>query len=157
MVQRLSHAGLVGADADRRPAAVVDAIGDHRPAMVGASRGDVHFIAALRAVFVGPELTGPGVERRALRVAVSPTPHFRARAGAGEQWVVVRNATVVVQANNAAGVVIQTLSAALVATVAQGDEQQAVAVKNQSAAEVTTGIGRGLDSNYHHKFYRFFI
>ena len=50
---------------------VIDAIADHRPAIVLAFADDVDLVAAARAVLNLPEIAGCRIEREALSVAVA--------------------------------------------------------------------------------------
>ena len=76
VLDRLLHAGLRRALVDLR-AAVVDAVADHRPAVVLALLDDVDLVAAARAVLVRPQLAGRRMQRRALHIAVAVAPDFR--------------------------------------------------------------------------------
>ena len=80
VLHRLLHAGL-RACRRRSAAAIIDAVADHRPAVVLARLDDVDLVAALRAVLLLPELAVGGIEGEALRVAVAIGPDLGQRAG----------------------------------------------------------------------------
>jgi len=94
VVDGLFHAGRRTFALADRQAAIFRAIGDDGPAVIFAGLGNVHFIAAARSVFAGPEFARFRVERRALLVAVAPGPDFGQRAVPVHKGVVVRHRSV---------------------------------------------------------------
>src|SRR5262245_3100843 len=75
ILDRLLHAGLFAAPVDFR-AAVIDAVADHRPAVVLAGLRNVDLIAAARTVLVHPQLAARRLDRRTLRIAMAIAPDF---------------------------------------------------------------------------------
>src|SRR5690606_35080772 len=75
-------------------AVVVDAVRDHRPAVVAPATHDVQLVAAARAVFGGPQAAGARLERQSLRIAVAEAVDAGKRIGAAAERVVVGNAAV---------------------------------------------------------------
>jgi hypothetical protein len=143
LVQRLLHAGLGRSLADLCSGAVVPAEGDHRPAVVDAGADDVDLVAALRAMFVRPQLAAFGVQRGALDVAVADRELFRQSAGLLHEGIVDRDAAVVMQADHRPGVVVKALCPLLVAAIAEGDEQEALPIEDQARAEVASAVDLG--------------
>src|SRR4030095_9452336 len=138
LVDRLLHAWLGGALADLGADAVVDAVRDDRPAVVGAGADDVHLVAALRAVLVRPEHAGLGVQRRALLVAVAEVEFLRLPGGLADERIVLRHAAVVVQADHRARVILGLRGAGHLAAVAQREVDVAGAVEDDAPAEVVS-------------------
>ena len=93
VLDRLLHAGLVRALVDLG-AAIVDAVADHRPAVVLAGLRNVDLVAAARAVLVLPQFAGLRMQRRALRVAVAVAPDFRLASGSADERIVRRHRAV---------------------------------------------------------------
>src|SRR5512134_3615448 len=114
-MERLGHARLMRALADARAEAIVDAVGDDRPAVIGASADYVDLVAALRPVLVGPQLTRLGVQRRALDVAVAEREFLGLPAGLADEGIVLRHAPVIVQADDGARMIVRPLRAILLA------------------------------------------
>ena len=81
---RLLHAGLLRAFVDAR-AAIIDAVADHRPAVILSGLRNVDLVAAARAVLVHPQFSARGIDRGALRIAVAVGPDFRLRALPGSR------------------------------------------------------------------------
>src|SRR5260221_236145 len=73
------EAARFGCFTDLGPGAVVDAVGDHRPAKVASGANDVDLGATRRTVLVLPELAGDRMQRRALRIPVAVTVDLRPR------------------------------------------------------------------------------
>src|SRR5215813_6452408 len=93
VLDRLLHPLLVCALVNPG-AIVVDAVADHRPAVVLARLGNVDLVAAARAMLVLPQLPGLGIERRALRIAVAIAPDLRLGACPIYEWIVGRHRSV---------------------------------------------------------------
>ena len=70
-----------------------------RPSVVPARLDAIELVAALRAMFVRPDVAGLRMNREPLHVAVSVTPDLRPRAGAAHERVVRRHAPVVMEAD----------------------------------------------------------
>ena len=107
-MQRLLHSGLAAQAFADLAAAVVFAIGDVRPAVVGARPGQVDFVAALRPVLMQPERT-VGRERGALGIAVAIAPDFGQCARPADKGIVGRYRAVLVDAHDLAVVVVEFL------------------------------------------------
>src|SRR5690606_30275960 len=74
--------------------AVVVAVCRQGPTVISPWLWDVDFIAATRAMLVGPNGTAPGIERRTLLVAVAIRPDFRKRPVGVHEWIVLRHLAV---------------------------------------------------------------
>src|SRR3989338_5487328 len=114
-----------------RQKGIVDAMGRQWPTVVLAGQGFIDFIAATRAVLVGPELAGPGVQRRALRVAMAVGPDFRARTGACNERVVRRHSPIRVQANDLALQLVEVLGGRPLVVFPPGDKEITAVVDHQ--------------------------
>ncbi len=132
MVQGLHHAGLVSALANPGADAIVEAVGDHRPAVVLPGTHDVDLVAALRAVLMRPEFAGSGMQSSALHVAVAKGPFLRSCIRLADEGIVGRQPAVVVQADDLAGVVIEPLGAIPIAAIPESDIEHALPVEHQS-------------------------
>jgi hypothetical protein len=124
--------GLCVPFADFGADAVVDAVGDDRPAVIDAGADDVDLVASLRTVLMRPEFAGLRMQCRALHVAVAEGELFRFPAGLADEGVVGGDAPVVVQADYRAGMIVRPLSALHLAAVSQGDVKVAGAVEDKS-------------------------
>src|SRR5690606_11107010 len=91
VVHRLLRPLLRRAPVDDRYA-VLDAVTDHRPAVVEAGPDQVQLVPALRAVLVQPQVPGLRVQRQALRVPVPVAPDLRQRVRPPHERVVLRDA-----------------------------------------------------------------
>ena len=69
-------------------AVIIDAVADHRPAVIPALAYDVNLVAAARSVFDLPEIARGGIDRETLLVAMAVTPDFRLGALAPNERVV---------------------------------------------------------------------
>ena len=133
---RLLHAGLVGALVDTR-ARIIDAVTDHRPAVILAGLRDVDLVAAARAVLVHPHLARRRIERGALRIAVAVAPDFRLGAGLFHERIVRRHRSVGAHAHDLADVIGEILRlVARAVMVAHGQEQIVVRHLHDAAAEM---------------------
>src|SRR5207302_9043799 len=135
-VERLRHARLVRALADPGTAAVIDTVGDDRPAVIDAGTDDVHLVAALRPVLVRPEHSRLRMQRRALHVAVPEVEFLGLPSRLSGERVVLRHAPIVVQTDHRAGVVIRALRALHLPALAEREIEIAVAVEDDAPAEV---------------------
>src|SRR5438309_9346915 len=136
VVERLRHARLVRTLADLRAAAVIDAVGDDRPAVIDAGTDHVHLVAALRPVLVRPEHSRLRMQRRALHVAVPEVEFLGLPSRLADERVVLRDAAIIVQPDHRAGMVIRALRALLLPALAEREIKSAVAVEDDAAAEV---------------------
>src|SRR5262249_7805837 len=89
---RLLHAFLAHALVDPG-AVVVDAIADHRPAVVPATFDHVDLVAATRPVLMLPQPSGRRIEREPLRIAVAIAPDFRHFTRSAAALLARRNGT----------------------------------------------------------------
>src|SRR5437764_5861259 len=74
-------------------ARIFDAVGDDRPAIVGAAFDDVDLIAALRAD-IGVPQHAASIKDQTFRAAQAISPDFRALAGFVEEGIVARRRAV---------------------------------------------------------------
>ena len=89
-------------------AAVIFAIGDHRPAVVFAGGNQVDFIAALCAVLARPQ-AALRIQHHALDIAVAVAPDFAACAALLHKRIIGGHAAVTAQAHDFADVAAQIL------------------------------------------------
>src|SRR5688500_19993749 len=82
---------------DREARRIVDAVADHRPAIVASRLNAIQLVSALRSVLVGPQFAGSGVDQQPLHVAMSVAPDLRLRSGTIHERVVRGHAPVVMQ------------------------------------------------------------
>src|SRR2546427_690823 len=104
--------------------------------VIDAGTDDVHLVAALRPVLVGPEHPRLRMQRRALHVAVPEVEFLGLPSRLAGEGVVLRDAAIVVQPDHRAGVVIRSLRALLLPALAEREIQIAVAVEDDAAAKV---------------------
>src|SRR3990172_12896695 len=88
---------------------VIDTVGDHRPAVVFPGMHDVDFIAALGAVFMGPDLPGFRVQSQALHIAVSQSIDFRHGMIDTYKRIVFRHTAIFVYADQGTQVIVKSL------------------------------------------------
>src|SRR3954469_18614220 len=93
---RLFHSLLRDDSTPDWSAVVLPAVRNDWPAVIRASLDDVQLVAVQRSVFVLPQDTRPGVEREPLRIAMPVAPDFWPRPLFVHEWVVRRNAAVIV-------------------------------------------------------------
>jgi hypothetical protein len=118
-----------------RGAAVVDAVTDHRPAIVLALADDVDFIAAARAVLDFPEIAGRGVDRQSLLVAMAKTPDLGPGAIASDKGIVRRRCAIGRDPDQLAQMIAEVLRLVAIAEVfAECCEQIAVVGLHDAAA-----------------------
>src|SRR4029079_11033980 len=133
---RLLHARRACALVNAR-AVVIDAVADHRPAVILAGLWNVDLVAAHRTVLMSPELPGLRVQGCALHVAVAVAPDFRPGARLLHERIVRRHAAIRRDADHLATVVGEILP--LVAKpemLAGGEKNIAVTRLHDAAAEV---------------------
>ena len=118
-------------------AAIIDAVADHRPAVILALADDVDLVAAARAVFDLPEIAGSRVDRETLLIAVAVAPDFRLRVGAADKWIVCRRRAVGRDPDQLAEMIGKVLRLVAMAEMfAQRDKQIAVTCLHDAAAVV---------------------
>src|SRR5262249_26697646 len=122
---RLLHALPVGTLVQLRPR-IVDAVADHRPAVVGAALDDVDLIPAARAVLDDPEDAGCRVDGSRLGVAVAPAPDLGPRVWLPDERVVGGHAAVGLDANDLAPVSPKILCETHLITLPECHEELAV-------------------------------
>ena len=122
-------------------AAVVDAVGGARPAVVGAGLEEVELVAAARPVLDLPHPAGLGMHREALRIAMAPGEDLRPRTGPADEGIVRRHRAVVPQAHDLAAEVAEILRARLVVALARRDIHQPRAVEGDARAEMQAARG----------------
>ncbi|MNU98958.1 hypothetical protein D3C71_890790 [compost metagenome] len=141
-MQRLLHARL-GCAFAQLAAAVVFAIGNHRPTVVAARLGLVEFVATLRAVLVHPQLA-VWPQRCTLGVAVAVAPDLGQGARLFGERVVGRHGPFGGDADDLAVVVVELLGIVLaVVAVTQGQEQVAVRRLHDAAAKMQAAFDLG--------------
>ena len=124
--------------ADRR-AVVVAAVADLRPAEVQPRSREVQLVAALRPVLDGPERARPGMDRRALHVAMPEAPDALDGAGLADERVVGRRRPVGPQPHHLAVARREILGQHPLlgpAVLAGGDVEGSVAVEEHPRAVV---------------------
>ncbi|MNT62110.1 hypothetical protein D3C72_1998030 [compost metagenome] len=97
-------------------------MGRNRPAVILAGLGQIDLIAATRAVLVGPQLTGPGVERCALLITVTKGPDFRAYVVLADKGVVFGHGAIREDAHDLALQLVQVLGRRALVVFTQRDE-----------------------------------
>jgi hypothetical protein len=141
---RLLHARRRPAPADLR-AGIVDAIADHRPAIVAAREHPVDLIPAARAVLGRPKVPGLRVERGSLHVAMTVGPDLGLGPRLVPEGIVGRHAAIGVDAHHLAEVARQVLRLLpIVEPVAHGDEERAVAPEDEPRPEMVAAPDFGL-------------
>ena len=85
---------MVGDPVTHRLAAVVDAVCDHRPAIVEPATDDVDLVPPLRSMLVLPKRTRCRVDRKADGVSVAVRPNLRKRAFAADERVIQRDCAI---------------------------------------------------------------
>ena len=141
---------------NRQPGLVVDAKPNHGPPVVPAGLKAIQFIAALRAVFVHPDVAGVGMDGEPLHVPMSPAPDLRPGAGAVDERIVGRYAAVVVQPDGLAMVIRQILRRVRLEVslgwnlpISERQKEEAVLVERDLAAEVPAALGDRLEQLLH--------
>src|SRR5690606_13022892 len=120
-----------------RAAAVLDAVGDDRPAVVAPGAHDVQLVAAAGAVLHGPQLARSRVQGRALDVAVAQRPDLGPRARLADEGIVRRDRAVGVDAHDLAQVAAGILGLGpglQIGPLAQGDVEPPGPVEHQTRA-----------------------
>lgn len=145
-------AGLGRALADLA-AAIVFAIGDHRPAVVAACFGAVDLVAPLRAVLMDPRSPcGRLAPGRSLGVAVAPNSRSPAARRAAASGLPGAAPPVGRYAHDLAQVVVQALGVLLAAVaLAQREKQMAVRRLHDAAAKVQLArhLGTLAEEHFH--------
>ena len=129
---------------DGRPAPVVHAVADDRPAVVQAGLYQVELVAALRSMLVGPQVAGLRVDEQPLRVPVPVAPDLGQGAVLPDERIVVRHPAVVMEAKRDPVMVRQVLRGVRrqIAprarhAIAHRDEEVSVAVPGEAPPVVT--------------------
>src|SRR5690606_24449476 len=128
VVDRLLVARPLRLGSPDRPARVLLAVRDQRPAVVPAGQDPAQPVAAARPVLDGPE-PALWVERHRLDVAVAERPDLRPRILLADERVVLRHGAVRRDAQHLAEMVVELLRVyahGRVEAVAGGDVQHAV-------------------------------
>ena len=116
-------------------ARIVDAIADHRPAIVLALADDVHLVTAARAVFDLPKLVICGIDREALWIAVAVAPDLGSGAFTADERIVRWSSAIGGDADDLAEMIGEVLGFVAAAIVfAESDEEIAVAGLYDAAA-----------------------
>ena len=146
-MRRRFHVLAARPGVDRRPAAVVHAVTDHRPAVVQAGTYQVELVATLRSVFVGPQLAGLRVHEQPLRVPVTVAPDLGQGARLPDERIVVGRLAVVAEAHRDPVVVRHVLrgmgrqiAPRAGHAIAHRDEEVAVAVPREPPPVVTAPL-----------------
>ena len=148
------HTGFCVQAGANRAAAVILAVGDHRPAIIFPGCRAVEFIAPLRAVFMRPQMA-IRPQRSALGIAVSITPDFRAGAGLVHEWIVRWHAAIFMNANDLAVVVVQRLCVSHAGiTVAERQKKRAIVRLDNPAAKMRLTDDFGLLPENHRYFFK---
>src|SRR6185503_8019443 len=139
VVDRLFHAFLMLDAAGDRWALILDAVRNRRPAVVFALAGDVHLVAAARAVLDLPQFTRHRIQRRRLHVAMTEGPDLGTDAFLADERVVLGNRSVRIEANDLAEQAVHLLGLHAAfgdRAFTLRDEERAVAIPHQAAAVV---------------------
>ena len=122
--------------ADRR-AWIVDAVHDHRPAVILAFLDDVQLVAAARSVIVLPQATGSRIERQAFRAAHAVGPDLGQHARLTDERIVGRRRAIRRDVNDLAEMIVELLRDVprrRIRAVAGCQEQIAVAPDRDAAS-----------------------
>ena len=82
-------------------AVVIDAVTDHRPAVVLALNNDIYFIATFRPMLLFPQLA-LSIKCKTFGVANTIGPYLAPRPGLSDKRIVSRNGTIGLNTNNLA-------------------------------------------------------
>src|SRR5262249_24469944 len=123
--ERMLHALLVRALVDLG-ADVVDAVADHWPAVILALLDEVDLVAAARPMFVLAQLSGQGVEREALGIAVAVAPDLGLGGRPADEGIDRRNRAIGPDANDLAEVVGKILRLIAGGEMVAGGQKQIV-------------------------------
>ena len=137
---------LVGEDG----AVVVDAVGDHRPAIVGSAHDQIEFVPTPRAVLVRPDVSSKRVDREPLDVPVAVAPDLWEGIAPSDKRVVGGHAPVVVKAHDGPHVIAQVQCRVIGQSVrchhpvAHRDIQIAVRTERHATGEVVVVVAPGV-------------
>src|SRR5215831_13156754 len=140
VLERLLHTLLVRALVDPG-AAVVDAVADHRPAVILALLDEGYPGAAARPMLGLPQLSGGGVEREPLGIAVTVAPDLRLGGRLADEGIVRRNRAIRPDANDLAEVVGEILRLVAGREVVAGGQKQIVVRRLHNAAAEMVAAG----------------
>ena len=143
-MQGLHHAWLGLALTNAGAKTIINAIGNHGPAVIKPRAHHIDLITALRPMLMRPQLTRSGVKGGALHVAVTKGPFFGHGIDTFGEGIVERHAAVVMQANDRPRVVIQFLGALLITPVTQSQIQHAGFVEHNASAKMLARTCFGL-------------
>src|ERR1700733_13353663 len=107
-------------------------VGDERPAVILSGLDDVHFVAALRAIFVFPEGSGRGMECETHHGAVSDGVDLRTVSRLADEGIVFWNRSILVEAEGFPDSVHWILRSLLVPVVRGGQKKRAVGRKEDT-------------------------
>src|SRR5215468_6880238 len=149
VLERLLHALLVRALVDPG-AAVVDAVADHRPAVILALLDEIDLVAAARPMLVLPQLSGHGVEREPLGIAVAVAPDLRLGGRLADEGIVRRNRAIGPDANDLAEVVGEILRLVAGGEMLAGGQKERVVrrLRNAAAEIIAAGERTGLAEDH---------
>src|SRR5262245_49575483 len=149
VLERLLHALLVRALVNPG-AAVVDAVADHRPAVILALLDEVDLVAAARPMLVLPQLSGDGVEREPLGIAVAVAPDLRLGRRLADVGIVRRNRAVGPDADYLAEIVCKILRLVAGGEVVAGGQKERVVrrLRNAAAEMIAAGERTGLAEDH---------
>ena len=117
-------------------AVVVPSERDEWPAVVASGFDDVDLVTAKRSVLCFPDGPGRRMNRQPLRAAVTERVDLRHVTGAAHKRVVCRHAAIVLESERLAAVIAGVLRAVLLLALADGEKEEAVAIKGDAPAEV---------------------
>src|SRR5688572_15536970 len=140
MVDRLRHSGLRRAFADLRADSIIHAIGDHWPAVVQPGADNVDLVPALRPMLVRPQRAGLRMQRSSLRVSIAERVLLRFPSRLADERVARRNAPIIVQANDRAGVIVRFLRSFHLPAITERDVQVSRSVEYEARSEMPSGI-----------------
>src|SRR5262249_23446571 len=140
VLERLLHALLARALVDFG-AAVVDAVADHRPAVILALLREGDLVAAAGPMLVLPQLSGHGVEREPLGIAVAVAPDLRLGRRLADEGIVRRNRAVGADADDLAEVVGKILRLVAGGEMVAGGQKQVVVRRLHNAAAEMVAAG----------------
>src|SRR5690606_35868818 len=115
---------------------IIAAMCGNRPAAIAATPDDVDLVAATRPVLAQQSLARAGIQRRALRIAMTVAPDFRPRAGCPGKRVVVGYAAIGMQTHQLALMLVEILRRCTLVVLAQSNDQVACPVEHQPRAKM---------------------
>src|SRR5207302_6294082 len=119
-------------------AVVVAAVADDRPAVVVARLQHVQFVAAVRTVFLFPDLAGERIESKPKLHAMTDRENRRLVAALSDERIVGRHAAVIFQAQDLAGQIVGVLGA-VDADVRSGSDRKSTRL-NSSHVKISYAV-----------------